>query len=178
MPCPVSAFLLSLTPPQPALLGVFKTLGIVDKDTFDAFALLLRREAWQADLVREGQITLFQSATLSAAIHRYVKTGHAEPMKLSDFSSDNAVHNFLLKITPPLPHLIPCFRRIGIVDEQTLFAAAHLEAREARLKKLGAQGTMTPLEARLVGEAMAELVRGRLVVSHEGRAPTAFERCD
>lgn len=116
------------------------------------------------ELVRDGKITLLQSAVLSAALHKYVKSGGPNPTRIPDFVSENAVHNFLLRIVPPLPHLIPRFKGLGIVDEETLFAAARLEGRDARLKRLGVKGIITPLEARLIGEAMAGLTRGQTSV--------------
>ncbi|KAJ3557025.1 hypothetical protein NM688_g1698 [Phlebia brevispora] len=134
--CPVSNFLLSLKPAQPGLV--------------------------EAELVHEGKLTWLQSALISVALHKYVKTTRTRTVTVSDedFSSTNAVHNFLMNIIPPLPHLIPRFSKLGIVDETTLRAAARLEGRDVRLKRLAAQRVLTPLEAHLIGEAMAELAKG------------------
>ena len=119
----------------------------------------MRREAWLTELVEEGRITWLQKAIVSQALHRHVKQRRPRPLTGPEFSSKNALHNFLMKIAPPLPHLIPYFQELGIVDGDSLYAAARLENRDVCLKQCSTHQVMTELETRLVGEAMAELLR-------------------
>ena len=161
----INVFLNALNPPQPSLYSLFTSLGIICPATLLSFASLLRRDDWLTELVSENRLTFLEKAIVEEGFHRFSKDKSLISVPESDlpdeiqFCSGNGMHNFLMNLYPPMPHLIPFFQRVGIKDAETLRSTARLTERDESLRRLAAQGVMTHLEARVVGEGMAEVVR-------------------
>ena len=63
-------FLSALTPTQAALLPLFTTMGIHDKETLYGLSVMDERDTWMYSWVKEGRISEFQFAILKQGLNK------------------------------------------------------------------------------------------------------------
>ena len=63
-------FLSALTPTQAALLPLFTTTGIHDKETLNGLSVMDERDTWMYSWVKEGRISEFQFAILKQGLNK------------------------------------------------------------------------------------------------------------
>ncbi|KAI0798025.1 hypothetical protein C8Q75DRAFT_740341 [Abortiporus biennis] len=149
----VEAFLESLEKPQPKLLTLFKSMGIVTLEDLYGFALLPSREIWLKDLVNQKDINILQMMFLCEGLQ---KLARSLPDRHCRNTNVNSVETFLGSLCPDLSKLIPVFDGWGIADISSLRALAISKDRDCYLAKFMKTSGMTisELERRALSEGL------------------------